>query len=309
MITIVSPVYRAEKMIGDLCDRITKTVETITPDYEIILVDDGSPDQSWKEIERCALKDKKIKGIKLSRNFGQHQAITAGLSLAKGEWVVVMDCDLQDRPEEIIKLYEKTKEGYSIVLASRKDRNDGFFKQKLSEWFYKTLGYLTDTEQTPEVANFGIYHKNVIEAILSLKDYVRYFPTMVKWVGFKYVLVDVEHSRRLEGDSSYDLKKLIKLGINVIISFSDKPLRLTIRLGLLVTLMALLFIVYNGYLYFTNQVVVMGYTSIIFSIWFIFGVMITFIGMLGLYIGRIFDQVKSRPVFIVEKELNNDCLA
>lgn len=306
LISIVSPVYRSEDIVDELLNRIIRSIEAITDDYEIILVEDGSTDKSWEKIEKRASENKKIKAIKLSRNFGQHYAITAGLAASTGEWVVVMDCDLQDQPEEIIKLYNKAKEGYSIVLANRSLRNDSFFKRKFSILFYKVLGYLTDTKQTPEVANFGIYHTKVIQAILNLNDYVKYFPTMVKWVGFNYTSIEVEHAERFKGESSYNIKKLIRLGTNVILSFSDKPLRLTIRLGVIITLFAILFIGYNLFLYLNGRILVLGYTSMIFSIWFFFGVLLIFIGVLGLYIGRIFDQVKNRPVYIVEKTLNTN---
>ncbi|MFM7023658.1 MAG: glycosyltransferase family 2 protein [Flavobacteriales bacterium] len=308
LISVVSPVYRAENIIHELVSRIIKSVETITPHYEIILVEDGSPDKSWEEIEKAVKVYPQIKGIKLSRNFGQHHAISAGLSQCKGEWIVVMDCDLQDQPEEIIKLYNKAQEGYSIVLASRSIRNDSWLKRTASKLFYKTLGYLTDTVQTPEVANFGLYHKKVIQSILSLNDYVKYFPTMVKWVGFKSVLLEVDHAERFEGKSSYNIKKLLKLAINVIISFSDKPLRLIIRMGLLISCIALIFILYYFIQYINGQIKVLGYVSTVFSIWFLFGTVLTVLGMLGLYIGKIFDQVKNRPVFIIEKNTSETTL-
>jgi dolichol-phosphate mannosyltransferase len=304
-ISIVSPVYMAENIIDELVSRIIASVQVITPDFEIILVEDASRDNSWEKIEAAALRHPQVKGYKLSRNFGQHHAITAGLSVATGDWVVVMDCDLQDQPEEIAKLYNKAQEGYSIVLASRKVRNDGFFKRYFSKMFYNVLGYLTDTKQTPEVANFGIYHKKVIAAILSLNDSVKYFPTMIKWVGFKSVLLEVAHAERFEGRSSYNLRKLFKLAMNVIISFSDKPLRLIVRAGVFISLFAILFIIYNLILYMQGKILVLGYTSIVFSIWFLFGSLLIVVGMLGLYIGKIFDQVKSRPVFIIEKSTDN----
>jgi glycosyltransferase involved in cell wall biosynthesis len=306
LISIVSPVYKAEDLIDELLNRIISSLEVFTFDYEIILVEDGSLDKSWEKIEQRAAKNAKIKAFKLSRNFGQHYAITAGLANATGEWVVVMDCDLQDQPEEIINLYKKAKEGYSIVLAKRIVRNDTYFKRLFSGLFYKMLGYFTDTKQSPEVANFGIYHKNVIEAVLRLNDYVKFFPAMIKWVGFTSTSLNVDHAPRFKGESSYDFKKLLKLGTSVILSFSDKPLKLTIRFGVGIVFLAMLFILYNLYLYMNDQIKVLGYTSLIFSIWFFLGVMLIFVGVLGLYVGRIFDQVKNRPVYIIEKELNKE---
>ena len=184
-ISIVSPVYRAEKMVHMLVERIVKSVSTITEDYEIILVNDASPDASWQMIEQKCAIDKRVKGVNLSRNFGQHYAITAGLNYAKGEWVVVMDCDLQDRPEEIPALYNKAQEGYDSVFAQRVQREDTWLKRLSSKAFYAVFGYLTDTKQDPSVANYGIYSHGVIQSILQMGDHFRYFPTMVQWVGFK----------------------------------------------------------------------------------------------------------------------------
>lgn len=175
LISIVSPVYKAEKIVDILVKRIKEEVSKITENYEIILVEDGSPDRSWEAIERNCMEDKRVKGIKLSRNFGQHYAITAGLDHAKGEWTVVMDCDLQDRPEEIINLYQKALEGYDIVLARRHKRQDSFLKRTFSWLFYKILSYLTGTKHDPAVANFGIYHKKVIQAVSQMRESIRYF--------------------------------------------------------------------------------------------------------------------------------------
>ncbi len=204
-LSVISPVYGAERLIPQLVNRISAAVTSITNDYEIILVDDCGPDNSWEAILKETQVHEKVIGIRLSRNFGQHYAITAGLDHAKGEWVVVMDCDLQDRPEEIPALYAKAIEGYDIVLARRFERKDSFLKKLFSFTFYKTLGYLTGFQQDESVANFGIYHKKVIQAVCSMRESIRYFPTMVKWVGFKATKINVEHSQREEGKSGYNL--------------------------------------------------------------------------------------------------------
>ncbi len=235
-ISVVSPVYKAENIVDKLIEEIIKHILPITPYFEIILVDDGSPDKSWDVISRNCANDKGVKGIKLSRNFGQHNAITAGLDNTKGDWIVVMDCDLQDQPKEIKKLYQKTKEGFDIVLARRAIRNDGFLKKMTSKLFYKVFSYLTDTKQDSAVANFGIYKKNVIDAIKSMGDYYRVFPILVQWVGFKRCYLDVEHAYRYEGVSTYNRLKLFRLAFDMIISFSEKPMRLGLKLGILVSL-------------------------------------------------------------------------
>ncbi|MEL6135280.1 MAG: glycosyltransferase family 2 protein, partial [Bacteroidota bacterium] len=203
LISIVSPVYRGEKMVDALVERIRSSVFSFTSNFEIILVEDGGPDDSWAKIEENCAKYSEVIGVKLSRNFGQHYAITAGLSQAKGEWVIVMDCDLQDKPEEIPRLYQKAQEGYELVYARRVVRQDSYFKRMGSKLFYQVLGYLTDTKQDSTIANFGIYHQKVVQAILSMKDHIRYFPTMSQWVGFDRAYLDVQHQERDEGKSSY----------------------------------------------------------------------------------------------------------
>ena len=202
-ISVVSPVYFGENLVEELVTRLDNSLTQICDDYEIILVEDGSPDDSWKSIEKACSVNSKVKGIKLSRNFGQHYAISCGLEHANGDWIVVMDCDLQDRPEEIRNLLEKALEGYDIVFAQRIERQDTFLKRMSSLAFYKVFSYLTDTQQDPSIANFGIYNKKVINAVLSMKDTIRYFPTLVQWVGFNSSKIEVEHNSRFDGHSSY----------------------------------------------------------------------------------------------------------
>jgi glycosyltransferase involved in cell wall biosynthesis len=170
LFSVVSPVYRAEAIVPELVRRIRTTIESITQDYEIILVDDGSPDKSWEAITQESKKESRVKGIQLSRNFGQHYAITAGLDHTNGEWLVVMDCDLQDKPEEIYSLYQKAKEGYDIVMAQREIRTDGFRKKFFSKIFYLVFNYLTDMKHDSSVANYGIYSRKVVNAFNQIRE-------------------------------------------------------------------------------------------------------------------------------------------
>jgi len=300
-ISIVSPVYRAEKTIPVLIERLEKSIQKITDDYEIILVEDNGPDNSWEVIQAFAEKKEKIVGIALSRNFGQHYAITAGLDYAKGEWVVVMDCDLQDQPEEIEKLYNKAQEGFDVVLARRFERKDRFLKRFFSKVFYRSLGYLTGSEQDESVANFGIYHEKVVEAVCSMRESIRYFPTMVKWVGFRTTKVDVDHDNRLEGESSYNFKRLIHLAMDIILAFSDKPIRLLIKFGLIISVLSVIVAFIYLVKWLTGGVVVLGYTSLIVSVWLLSGVIISTLGIIGLYVGKTFEGVKQRPIYIIKK--------
>jgi glycosyltransferase involved in cell wall biosynthesis len=297
-ISIVSPVYGCKTYLYELYLRLNETLEKISPDFEIILVNDSSTDESWETIVELAKKDKRVKGINLSRNFGQHYAIAAGLEYCNGEWIVVMDCDLQDRPEEIIRLYNEAIKGYHIVYAQRIKRKDKLIKRVSSRFFYAILGYLTNTIQDTTIANFGIYNKKVIESICQMGDFHRYFPTMVRWVGFKNTKISVSHAERV-GSTSYSFKMRARLALDIILSFSDKPLRLTIKFGFLISNLALIFAIYNLVLFFNNKILVPGYTSLIISIWFLSGLIIMVLGVVGLYIGKTFDKVKGRPTFLI----------
>lgn len=301
-ISIVSPVYRAENLVEELVRRIHQSVSSITSDYEIILVEDCGPDSSWNKIVALAEKDPKIKGFQLSRNFGQHYAITCGLDQSKGEWVVVMDCDLQDRPEEIVPLYQKAISGYDVVLAKRDQRQDTFFKKFFSKAFYRTLGYLTGSAMDEQVANFGIYHRNVINAVCELRESIRYFPTMIQWVGFKQTAISVTHSARDVGKSSYNFKRLLNLALDIILAYSDKPIRLMIKLGILVSFLSFIMGFYFSFQYLLGNVTVPGYTSLILSIWFFSGLLLILVGVVGLYVGKTFEGVKKRPIYLIQNE-------
>lgn len=306
VLSVVSPVYKAEKIIEELIQRIESSLKAITDQFEIILVEDGSPDNSWSEIEKICKINPKVKGIKLSRNFGQHYAITAGIDHSKGEWVVVMDCDLQDQPEEISKLYNKALEGYDIVLARRVNRQDRLYKRVYSWLFYKVLSYLTGVTHDPSVANFGIYHRKVIQAVCSMRESIRIFPIMVRWVGFTSTKLDVAHASRTVGKSTYTFNKMLHLALDIILAYSDKPIRVAIKFGLFIAILSFLFAILFLYQYIAGIITVPGYASLIISIWFFSGILIAIIGIVGLYVGKTFEGVKKRPIYVVKTKLNNE---
>ena len=303
-ISVISPVYNAANVVEELVLRIENAIASLADDYEIILINDSSPDQSWECIQEICLKNKKVVGINLSRNFGQHYAITAGLDHSKGDWVVVMDCDLQDVPEEIPKLYKKARQGYDAVLAQRIRRNDKFFKKLFSNLFYKTLGFLSGTKQDNSVANFGIYNRNLINSVNTMREPIRFFPTMVNWVGFKKVKIPVKHESRKEGNSNYNFSKLFKLAFDVIITNSQKPLRISVIIGLSISFIS--FIV--ALIYFIQAYVygfsVSGFASLMISIWLLSGIIIATLGIVGIYVGKTFEYVKNRPIYIIKEKLN-----
>lgn len=303
-VSIVSPVYRGEKMVSELVRRNVESVSAITDDYEIILVNDASPDNSWEEIVKQCAQNPKVKGINLSRNFGQHYAITAGLNYAKGDWMVVMDCDLQDRPEEIPNLYRKAMEGYDIVYARRAARKDGFFKRMSSVFFNKAYTWLSGLKSDKAIANFGIYKQSVIEEYNKMPERARSFPTLVQYLGFKDAAIDVEHAERAEGRSSYSFHKLLKLSFDVIISNSNKPLRMAVGMGFGISAISFLLALYNLIAKWAGIIRVPGFTTMVFSVWFVGGLLLFVMGILGLYIGKIFDQVKGRQLFVVKDKVN-----
>ena len=303
-LSIISPIYKGEKMLDELVSRVEAAVGSLTEDYEIILVNDCSPDDSWTKMKEICSKDKKVKGINLSRNFGQHYAITAGLAASTGEWVVVMDCDLQDRPEEIPNLYQKAQEGYDTVFAEIVERDDRFMKKFTSRAFSYVFAYFTDSPVNKKTNNFGIYHRKVIDAVLRMGDYIKCFPVEVRWVGFRIGYHPVVKDARAEGTSSYTWAKLIILAFDNIIAFSNKPLKLALRLGFYIVVFSIMLAIFYLIRYLAGGIAVDGFTTLIISLWLIAGIITSLLGMVGIYLGRVFDKVKDRPAFIVKEQIN-----
>lgn len=305
-ISVVVPLYRCHDHIEELTRQLLAMLSNLVEAFEIIYVNDGSPQNDWGMVCKLAKENNKIWGINLSRNFGQQYAITAGLENAVGEWVVVMDGDLQDQPSEIRNLYTKALEGFDIVLGMRAKRNDSWLKKASSKLFYRIFSYLTETEQDARIDNFGIYHRSVIRAILEMKDSLKYFPTMVQWVGFRKAKININHAKRNQGESSYTFRALLSLAFNNMIAFSDRPLRLTVTLCFALTILSLAIALITWIRYISGNILVSGYASLILSIWFIGGLIIAILGMVGIYVGKVFERVKDRPVFIVADKLNFD---
>ncbi len=304
LLSVISPVYQAATLLDELVNQINTQVSLLTNNYEIILVEDGSRDESWAKIQEQCQKNRLVKGLRLSRNFGQHQAIIAGINHAKGAWIVIMDCDLQDRPEEIVRLYHKALEGYDVVLAGRTNRQHSAIKRFLSKLFYRTLSWLSGTNYDSRVANFGIYHRKVIDAVLQMKENIPYFAAMVNWVGFRKTVLNVEHGARLRGKSTYNFKRLLKLAIDALLAYSDKPLKLIIAIGASISLGAFVLGFVITYRYISGTINLLGYTSLITTVCFFSGLIILVLGIVGLYIGKIFEGIKNRPTFLVCETMN-----
>jgi dolichol-phosphate mannosyltransferase len=298
---VVTPVYGCGNTLHTLYSRLVNTLTQITEDFEIIMVNDASPDNAWEIITQLAQQDKRVKGINFSRNFGQHRAITAGLDYARGDWIVVMDCDLQDQPEEILKFYKKALEGYDAVIGKRTDRKDGFFKRFGSLIFYKIYNFMTDATVDKSIGNFGIYSKRIISSVGMLREQNRSFGLFALWAGYKRVEIEITHAPRESGKSSYTLFKLIDLAIDSIIAHSNKPLKLSIKIGFSLSFLSFLYSAWLVVSYIFWSTPIAGWTSLIVSIYFLAGLIIGSIGMLGLYVGKIFDEVKQRPLYIIQE--------
>jgi polyisoprenyl-phosphate glycosyltransferase len=304
LLSVVSPVYRAEGILAELARQITASCAAITQDFEIILVEDGSPDNSWQKIEEACRSDKRVKGIKLSRNFGQHYAITAGLQESHGDYVVVIDCDLQDNPKYIADLYQKAKEGYDIVFTKKQKREHSFLKNLFARFFFFIFNWLADSQQaTSDVGSYSLLSRKAVDAFCRIKDSHRHYLMILRVLGFRSTSISVVHEKRFAGKTSYSFSKLLKHAINGITSQSDKLLRLSIMVGLVYFFISVLAAAYLIIMYFV-QGFKEGWASTIVLLLFSTGIILMSIGIAGIYIGKIFEQVKERPLYIIDRKIN-----
>ncbi|MFW6388707.1 MAG: glycosyltransferase family 2 protein [Desulfohalobiaceae bacterium] len=301
-ISVVVPVYGCVECLQDLYRRVAQVMACLGLEFELLLVDDRGPGRPWEKIKDLAGRDSRVRGIRLSRNFGQHFAISAGIDFCTGKWLTVMDCDLQDLPEELPKLWHKAQEGYDIVLARRWERQDGWAKRLCSKLFHKLWSYMTEEASDAAQANFGLYSEQVVEELKRLPEKARVFPLLVRWLGFETISVDVDHAKREHGKSSYSWKKLFSLAADGIVSYSNKPLKLFVLLGFCISALSFCFglWVIGRYLLYPGQTL-MGWSSIMVSMYFLAGLLLFGLGILGVYVGRIFNQVKGRPLYVVKE--------
>ena len=300
-ISVVIPVYRAEDCLDQLYGRLTAALEALTRDFEIVLIEDCGGDRSWQIITELARRDGRVKGIQFSRNFGQHYGITAGLDHCDSDWVIVMDCDLQDQPEEIPRLYAKAQEGYDVVVARRGRRNDPWLKRVLSWGFYRLFSYLADTDYDGDAGNYRILSRKVVAQCRRMREQLRFFGGLINWMGFPTASIEAAHAPRQDGKSTYTAAKLWKLAADTIIAYSDKPLRLSVQFGFMMSFLAFAFGVYILYRYLVHGSPVQGWSSVMASLYFIGGIIINILGIIGIYLGKTFGETKKRPLYIVAK--------
>lgn len=302
-VSVVIPIYDCEECLSELCIRLHKTLALLNKSYEIILVNDGSDDLSWEMMRRLAKMYTHVKGIRLSKNFGQHYAITAGIEATRGDWIVVMDCDLQDPPEEIIKLYRTAKKGYDIVFTERKNRHDPFIKKILSICFNTIFELLTGVKSNSAVGNFSICSRQVIESFQKLKEQNRSYLQALRWMGFKHITIPIAHAQRYQGKSAYNFMKSFTYGIDSITAYTNRPLTLSIQFGFIISLVSFLIGVLLIIRHYYMKVSIIGWTSLVVTIFFSTGLIIADLGIIGTYIGKIFNETKKRPLYIIRETI------
>ena len=303
-LSVVIPVYNESSLIGELIKRVQTNLKLITEDYEIIIVDDGSQDNTWISIETEMKLENKVKGIKFSKNFGHHFAITAGLEYSSGEWVVVMDGDLQDRPEVIPDLYKKSQEGFDVVFVSRQNRPEKLYYRIAQKFFYWILKLISGIDFDSRQANFSIINKKVVEAFGNFPENARFYASTIKWLGFDRSFIEADHGKRYSGKPSYTLKKRLNLASDIILSFSNRPLKLAIYFGVFLSFSSIAAVIYITYRAIFYGFEIKGWASIMALILFVGGIILIILGVLGIYIGRIFVEVKKRPLYIISQKIN-----
>ncbi len=308
LISIIAPAYNEEKNITVFYEELIKVLKKDLHnfDYEIILIDDGSRDYTLLEIKELAKKYPKIKVLALSRNFGHQAALTAGLKYAKGDIIVSMDCDLQDPPEVIPKMIQKWKDGCKIVYARRKTRKDGFLKKHTAQIYYKLLSKFSSVEIPRNVGDFRLIDRKVLDYLLTMNEQARYLRGMVAWLGFKYGFVDFERPNRVYGETQYTIKKMFRLAMDGILNFSFLPLKLGFVIGLITIFVSILFFIYMAIdaLFFDVEYPLFKWLTVVIAGFM--GLQFIFLWILGEYIGRIYDDVRKRHLYVIAEEINFD---
>ena len=304
-ISVVIPVYGCREAIPELYARLSKTLQAITKEYEIIMVDDHCPQGSWEDIEKVCADDTRVQGIRLTRNFGQHRALKAGIDRARGKYVVLMDCDLQDRPEDIEKFFLKIEEGYDVVIKKRMTRTEGPLTIFFSKLFYKIYNYFTEGSYDGDLCNFCMISKRVANDFRRFTEQNFDCLMLITWLGYKTAKIEMDDDPRYAGGSSYSFIKKLRMAFELITEHTNRPLFLAIKLGAIVSVVSMLYIMYVIIRHFVWNDLNMGWSSLIASIYLMGGLTLSAIGMAGVYIGNIFNEAKGRPVYVVQEILND----
>jgi glycosyltransferase involved in cell wall biosynthesis len=301
-LSVVVPVYKCADCLATLHERLTATLRTLDREYEVVFVDDRSPDGAWSAIAELASVDPLVSAIRLSRNFGQSAALTAGIARATGDWIVLMDCDLQDRPEDIPRLLEKAFEGNEIVFTRRSNRDQSTFRRLGADAYFRIRNYVLGVDLPRDLGSLFLLSRKVADAFLQIKDRDRQHGLILAWLGFENDSIAVPHDPRYSGKSSYTLRKLLAVALEGVFFQSTLLLRWIVYFGFSVAAAGLVFAVVVIAQYFTVDPLP-GWTSIMVLVLILGGVTLVSIGVAALYIGRIFEQVKARPLYVVDEEI------
>jgi dolichol-phosphate mannosyltransferase len=301
-LSVVIPVYNSAATAEELCRRLESTLSAMGISFEVVLVNDGSRDRSAEVYGALAKSHPNFRLVKLVRNFGQHQAITAGMALARGNWIVLMDDDLQNPPEEIPKLYAKAREGFDVVYGARAVRGDSWLRCKLSGFAQRLLCGLFGTQPKDAVSSFRILSRRVADEYLKLREQHTYVAALISWMGFPDASVPVRHEPRKEGRSNYSYLKLWRLWLNICFGFSDRPLQAAMWAGCLFSLLAFVLFVRTIIVYFIANQPLMGYASLFAGQMLFSGIMLLVLGVIGEYLARIYNEVRGRPTYIVDRQ-------
>ncbi len=301
-LSLVVPVYNEHETLPAFYQRATAALETLKVPFEMIFVDDGSTDGSFEDLRALAQRDPRVRVISFSRNFGHQTAVTAGLHYARGQAVAVIDADLQDPPEFVPKMFDKWREGYQVVYAVRKTRKEGWLKRTAYLAFYRLLRSLAYVDMPLDAGDFAVMDRRVVDELNAMPERNRFVRGIRAWVGFKQIGLEYDRAERFAGESKYSLRKLFKLAYDGVISYSFVPLRLATHLGFAISAVAFALIVYLvGLRILYGEKMIAGWTSTVVVVLFLGGVQLLSLGILGEYVGRIFDEVKRRPLYVVRE--------
>lgn len=301
-LSVIVPIYNEEGNITELYERITETLISITENYEVIFVNDGSRDNSLPMLLQLAEKDSHIFYIDLSRNFGHQLAVSSAIDACRGEAVVIIDADLQDPPELIKDLYIKLKEGYEVVYATRSQREgESYFKKITAKLFYKILANFSSVKIPVDTGDFRIMDRKIVDLLKKMPEQNKFLRGQIAWMGFRQTSISFHRQERKQGQTGYPLSKMLNFALDGITSFSDVPLKLVTRLGFFISMISFLVIIYAIYSHFVLHRTITGWTSLIISSMFIGGVQLFSIGIIGEYISRINRNVLQRPLYIINK--------
>lgn len=304
-ISVVVPVYGCPEAISELHKRLTKTLTEMNIGYEIVLVDDRDGMGSWDEIKKVAENDQHVKAISLTKNCGQDKAITAGVAASKGEWIITMDCDLQDAPENIPILYNKVREeGLDIVIVRRQQRKDSDIVQLLSKMFHKVFSYLSELTFDYELGTYLIASRRAGDLFINTKGPGRDFTMFLLWTGYKKGFIEFEHETRFAGKSSYTFAKKIEYALRAMTTFSNRILYVPIYVGAISAIGSLIYVIFVLISWATNVANPEGWNTLAAAVFFFGGLILSTLGVVGLYIGNIFDVTKERPLYIVQETIN-----